>query len=77
MKALQLFLTQMYHSESVLVDQLDQHLLSAEEITNRVKHSVVNIFEERCRMTKRRKAVWMFNRETGKAEITSFLTRGK
>lgn len=70
------FLISVDNRASILVDQLDGLQLTLEDVQGRVSHSVMNVFEERCGHTHRRKAVWMYNRETGKAEASFVSSRG-
>lgn len=43
--------------------------LTDNEIIAKVEHSQLNVFEERCINSNRRKAVWTFDRKAGKASL--------
>lgn len=51
--------------------------LDSAGVVEKVKASVISLFEERCARTGCRKMSWVFNRSTGKFELNRIYKAGK
>ena len=51
--------------------------LDSAGVVEKVKASVISLFEERCARTGCRKMSWIFNRSTGKFELNRVYKTGK
>lgn len=51
--------------------------LDSAGVVEKVKASVISLFEERCARTGCRKMSWIFNRSTGKFELNQVYKAGK
>ncbi len=51
--------------------------LDSAGVVEKVKASVISLFEERCARTGCRKMSWIFNRSTGKFELNRVYKAGK
>ncbi len=51
--------------------------LDSAGVVEKVKASVISLFEERCTRTGCRKMSWIFNRSTGKFELNRIYRAGK
>lgn len=64
---LKAFVEEILNRRSYLVCANEGKTLTDNEIIAKVMHAQLNVFEERCIKTNRRKAIWTYNRATGKA----------
>ena len=71
---LQKFVNEIINRRSRLVCANTGKQLTDSEIIEKVEYSQLNVFEERCIKTNRRKAIWTYDRKAGKAALNRLFT---